>query len=398
MSGPTRIAHILPSLSPRSGGLYTVVSSLAKKSAECHVEIKVYGAQDVAEPVNSGAWAPAIARELGTKGPARFSYMPDLVRELEDYIPQIIHVHGIWAYPLIAAHQYARSHGVYRILSPHGMLDGWALDQSKWLKKVAGWAYQNRGLRSVDCIHALCEAEVEEIRRFGLHSPICVIPNGVEIVKMNLANDYSHPSWIRDIAGNKNVLLFLSRIHPKKGLANLLHAWQLVMKDSTSSIDEWILLIVGNDETGHMQELEQLKEQLGLQSRVFFLGPQYGREKAAIFSRADAFILPSLSEGMPAVVLEAWSYALPALITPQCNLQEGFEAGAAIKIEPDPDEIATVLKKFFVLPRSQREKIGRAGLSLVERHFDWRVTVQKMLATYRWLGGYEKKPDFVRTV
>jgi poly(glycerol-phosphate) alpha-glucosyltransferase len=127
---------------------------------------------------------------------------------------------------------------------------------------------------------------------------------------------------------------------------------------------------------------------LGIERDVAFVGPQFRERKAAGFSHADAFILPSFSEGQPMAVLEAWAYQLPVVMTPSCNLPEGFEAGAALRVSPEPKDIARGLRELFDMGDHQRHEMGRRGKELVARRFSWTEIGVQMLAMNQWvLGG-----------
>ncbi|MCB1809832.1 MAG: glycosyltransferase, partial [Candidatus Competibacteraceae bacterium] len=123
----------------------------------------------------------------------------------------------------------------------------------------------------------------------------------------------------------------------------------------------------------------------------------FNENKAASFTRADAFVLPSFSEGLPMAVLEAWSYSLPVLMTPQCNLPEGFEAEAAIAVMPEVSGIAAGLSTLFNLPESERLAIGQRGYKLVTERFTWTTVAAQMYAVYAWVLGQGAQPSCVIT-
>jgi poly(glycerol-phosphate) alpha-glucosyltransferase len=201
-------------------------------------------------------------------------------------------------------------------------------------------------------------------------------------------------------AGRK-VLLYLGRLHPKKGLANLLEAWSRTRKIQNK---EWLLAIAGWDQGGHEAELKRQATDLGLQwqdlpsrspgdKTLFFLGPQFGNAKRTIYSQCDAFILPSFSEGLPMVVLEAWAYGKPVLMTPECNLPEGFAAHAALRIEPSINNITEGLRQLFGMSHDERQTMGKRGLALVKDRFAWSKIAADMMSVYRWMAGGGIKPD-----
>jgi poly(glycerol-phosphate) alpha-glucosyltransferase len=128
---------------------------------------------------------------------------------------------------------------------------------------------------------------------------------------------------------------------------------------------------------------------------VHFAGPRYGPDKAAAFASSDAFILPSFSEGMPNAALEAWAHGLPSLLTPQCNLPEGFEYGAAIAIEPNELAIANGLRRLTAMTDGERRVMGGRGSALVAKRFSWQVVAAELEAVYRWLLGLQERPETV---
>jgi glycosyltransferase involved in cell wall biosynthesis len=173
----------------------------------------------------------------------------------------------------------------------------------------------------------------------------------------------------------------------------LVRAWQHVRTDAER--EGWCLVIAGWDQGGHSRELSELIRELCLGDSVRLIGPQFDGDKDATFRAVDAFILPSLSEGQPVAVLEAWSYGLPVLMTGQCNLQEGLAAGAAIELQPATSSIADALQALFRTPAAERHEIGRRGRRLVENRFTWERTTAEMSGVYAWLSGGGSPPACV---
>jgi poly(glycerol-phosphate) alpha-glucosyltransferase len=273
------------------------------------------------------------------------------------------------------------------------MLDPWAVKNSAWKKKIVGFLYENKHLRQAACIHALCMSEYEAVRAFGLKNPVAVIPNGVDLPEL----EEKHPEvdWFQNIKDGKKVLLFLGRLHPKKGLVNLLHGWAKAEKLAPGKTKPWQLVIAGWEQGGHRAELERLAADLGVEHDVHCIGPQFDEQKQATLARADAFVLPSLSEGLPMAVLEAWSYGLPVVMTRQCNLPEGFACGAALETEPEPDRIAESLLDLFSMSDTERTAMGRQGRELVKENYSWDRIGHEMAAVYKWMLGGGVAPSCV---
>jgi poly(glycerol-phosphate) alpha-glucosyltransferase len=272
------------------------------------------------------------------------------------------------------------------------MLDPWALRNS-WLKKrLAHHLYEWANLRAAACLHALNDEEALSIRRYGLTNPIAVIPNGVGLPDLR-ASDGNDAAPVLG-ADPRKPLLFLGRLHPKKGLVETIHAWKLVRDRSPEVAAQWRLVITGWDDGGHLPGLKALAVELGLAEDVSFQGPLFGAAKEAAFRAAGAFVLASYSEGLPNAVLEAWSHGLPVFMTEACNLPDGFVAGAAIAIDTAPDRLALVLSEH--LARSDLGAVGQRGRELVELRYNWDRVARDLAAVYAWLVSGAPRPDTVR--
>ncbi len=355
------------------------------------IKLKVFGIEDENTELDRGAWKGLEVASERVLGPRRFGYAPSLADRLFSGGLDLVHAHGIWMYPSIASLRWARREGRPYIISPHGMLDSWALAQSRWKKRLAGALFEDRHLAGAACLHALTRAEAQSMRRYGLRNPICVIPNGVQIPEKPAPPD---PPWAEAAGSDTRVLLYLGRLHPKKGLTELLVAWsQFGLK---AIARPWRLVIAGWDDGGHAGWLRSLSKVLGIEGTVIFAGPQHGAAKSASFARASAFILPSQSEGLPMSVLEAWASSVPVLMTPECNLPEGFDAGAAIPIAaPHPIEIRNTLEQLFSTGEARLRAIGMRGTELVRHNFSWDCAARQMKVVYEWVLGRGERPASV---
>src|SRR5258708_7378677 len=304
----------------------------------------------------------------------------------------MMQLHGLWMYPTVAALAWHRRTGRPFIVNPHGMLNDWAVKNSRWKKRIAGWCYQNAGLRQAACIRALCPSEAKSIRAYGLRNPVCVIPNGIDLPA---ACPAWPPPWSGRIESGKRVLLYLGRLHPKKGLLNLLRAWAELRSLGWPEAGDWELAIAGWGQNGHEAELKTLAHELGLGRSVHFLGPQFGEAKASAYHHADAFVLPSAGEGLPMVILEAWAHSRPVLMTPACNLQEGFDAEAAIPIDTGVHNIIGGLEVLFSMSEQERRALGARRPQFVATHFTWPAIAAATGAVQEWILGFGPKPSCV---
>lgn len=386
-------AHVLAWVSRNAGGLLLSVSGLAKAQAAIDgMQVEAFGSHDEFADDDLLQWQPLRVRTAPVVGPARFCYTPALARRVEEFGPEIVHSAAVWTWQAAMVNQLHGRQKIPYVLSTRGTVDGWALRHSRWKKAIALRLFQQEHFDQAACIHALNESELASIRRFGLKNPVCVIPNGVEIPEENPQSTFRHRRW-----DGRKVLLYLGRIHPKKGLVNLIRAWAAIADGDGRSrmAKDWVLVIAGWDEGGHERVLQRLARQAGVQDSMFFVGPKFGEEKAALYRSCDAFILPSFSEGLPMVVLEAWAYGKPVLMTPECNLPEGFAAGAAIHIEPEATSIETGIRGLLQAQGADLREMGMKGRALVTERFTWPKIARQMIAVYEWVLGGGPAPSCV---
>lgn len=388
-AGKISLAVLTGSMSRRAGGLFNSVRALSRHLEQAGVGVQVFAGEDQFSTKDRAAWGETPLHTFPVRGPQVFGYQPELLAALQHMQPDIVHLHGIWMYSSIAAMAWSKTTGP-RIISPRGMLDPWAVANSAWKKRFAAALYETRNLRGAACIHALAESERRAIRAYGVRAPIAVIPNGVD----PSIGDQSQPSpaWEENLPDDAHKLLFLGRIHPKKGLAALIEAYQQLR---SGEADQWHLVVAGWDQGDHEAELKAQVTAAGLEQSVHFIGPQFGDDKAATLSAADAFILPSQSEGLPMAILEAWAFRLPVLMTGECNIPEAFPAGAAIEITRNPKDLAEALRQFMALPQAERDRIGEQGRTLVETRFNWPSIADKMSRTYSWVLHGGSCPEWV---
>src|SRR6516164_858227 len=209
-------------LSHRSGGVHESVSRLALSlQTEPGSQVTVFGLADnrASEEGRRGRSAAGFT----TYGPPSFGYAPGLSAALKAAELDLLHVHGLWMHYSVACRRWARATGRAYVISPHGMLDPWALRHSGWKKQLALLAYEREHLQKASCLHALCHAEADAMRTIGLRNPICIVPNSVDLP---ILEPGSTPAWRKQIPASAKILLYLGRLHAKKGLINLLRAWE----------------------------------------------------------------------------------------------------------------------------------------------------------------------------
>lgn len=337
------------------------------------------GRKDEFSEQDSAAWAPLPLTALEGVGPARWAYMPELSRMLRDTAPEIIHLHGLWQYCALATLQHARRTGTPYIVSAHGMLEPWSLQQSRMKKGIIALLFQKECMDEAFCIRATSNLEVESIRSAGFKNPIANIPNGVEFPE----------SLPPRVARKMRRALFLSRIHPKKGLVNLIEAWSIVRPKG------WELAIVGPDELNHLATLQGMVAAKGLVDQIHFPEEAWGNQRDEEYFKSDLFILPTYSENFGLVVPEALCRGVPVITThgtPWEDLQT-HRCGWWIEIGVEP--LVAALREALELPDAELWQMGDRGREMVRTKYSWGPIGETMADVYEWLVGLRSRPDCV---
>lgn len=310
-------------------------------------------------------------------------YESTLERLLLSSPSNLIHDNGIWTPRHCSSTRLARKMDVPLVLSPRGMLQPWALEFKKIKKSIAWNLYQRNNLNGVSVFHAASESEVESIRSLGFKQPIAMIPNGIPLH----ASDKYKIKKLPKINGKKTAL-YLSRIHPSKGLVELIHAWSNVRPNG------WGLVVAGPDEAGHKKEVIRVIREKGLSNDIEFLGPVSGIEKESAFLSADLFILPSFSENFGLVVAEALSYSVPVITTTGAPWPDLEKYNCGWWVAPNVDCIAKALKQATAQSANMLSIMGENGFNYVQR-FSSDITGDKFLELFLWILGKGSKPSFI---
>lgn len=371
-----KVLFLTASTSRSAGGLYFTITELSKVLLSKGVDVAVLGFDDAYSEDDRLAFGDVPVKNYNRCNfPVlkTFGYSTNLMKILEELNPDIIHLQGLWMYHSWAALKYKKRHSrVKIIIEPHGMLDPWAVKNSAWKKKIVGFLFEYKNLRDADCLHALCQSELESIRKFGLSNKIVIIPNGI-----NLPEHSALPK--------RNIVQYIGRIHPKKGLSLLIEAVSIIRKTHPDTLLNWKIRIAGWDQNGYQEELVKKVSDYSIEKFIDFSGPRFGAEKKRDLAESKAFIIPSYSEGLPMSVLEAWSFGLPVIMTEYCNLPEGIEANAAIKVETTPESVAEGLLQIMTGGDEKLQQMGEVGRSLVVKSFTWDSIADKTIEMYNSL-------------
>ena len=302
-----------------------------------------------------------------------------LVREKSiDYI----HSHGLWEMPVIYASWIARKNNIPLIVSPRGALSEKAMKTGLKMVKVIFWTlFQKKALLSATCFHATSDSEYRDIRRMGFTQPVSIIPNGVDIQECKNIVKHTHKT-----------LLFFGRIHPIKGIENLLHAWALVQ----SKFPDWRLEIAGPASKRYTNKIKLIANQLRIE-RIDFLGPLYGEHKWSAYKNADLYILPSFSENFGMTIAESLSIGTPVIASKGTPWGSLVRMNAGFWVENDVKSLEDCLREVLNMSVEELHKIGNNGFYWMRKEFSWDGVSKKMLETYQYIL-YNEEPlsDFIK--
>ncbi len=283
----------------------------------------------------------------------------------------VLHGHGLWLMPNVYPGWNAAHHGRPLIVSPRGMLGKAALKFSNGRKKVFWALAQRHVLEVAKCLHATSVQEFEDIRAFGLKAAVAIVPNGIDVPVMDEAGCVQQ----RGI----RTLLYLGRVHPKKGIDRLIRAWSHV----EAAYPDWRLRIVGPSEGGHGEVLRGIAASLGL-SRIQFEDGLYGKAKLAAYREADVFVLPTLNENFGMTVAEALANATPVISTKGAPWKGLVDNACGWWIDHGVEPLAATLAEAMALPRAALDEMGARGRAWMARDFSWDRIAAEMVDVYRW--------------
>ena len=302
----------------------------------------------------------------------------------------IFHDNGIWLPFNNSISRFCIKNNIPYLISIHGMLEPWSINNKRLKKKIAWLMYQKNNLRCANVIHATSEMEAKNIMKFNLGVPVAIIPNGIKMPKQEeFIKNYNINSL-----GLKNderrIMLFTGRIHPKKGLLNLLKAWV----NSSNYLKDWRLVIVGFPEGDHLKELINFSNKNNLNNSVDFLGPLIGDDLVNIYRNSDVFVLPTFSENFGLVVAEALSYGLPTITTQGTPWSILEKENAGWWCKPTSVEISKILERVSNMNNIEYLKMSNNAIR-ISKKFNWNDISLSFLDLYQWVLGFKKKPDFV---
>jgi glycosyltransferase involved in cell wall biosynthesis len=348
-----KVLQILPTIDKNYGGPIVVVEEITNKLREKSVKIDIF-------PIN------AISNFI-----TRIFLLIKLIPQYD-----LIHIHCIWSLQNTVASFIARMFSIPYILTPHGMLDRWSLKQKSIKKYIYYILIEKYNFKNAKFTHFLNLEELNESKDFFNFKKIIIIPNGSDI-KSNLENISHLNPRIDDLKNNnKIILLYLGRLHPKKGLDDLLKSFSQVIKINPN----FHLLVAGGGDELYINKLKNLLNRLAINDYVSFLGPIYGQDKLFLLKKSNIFILPSYQEGDSVAIKEAMSFYVPVIITKACHFEEVEINKAGKIVSNDLNELKNAI--LFFSDENIRQLYGSNGFNLIANKYTWEIVANEYYKLY----------------
>lgn len=317
-----------------------------------------------------------------------------LDEEFQNTNDKIIHTHNLWNYIPYLAYKQSRKYHIPYIVAIRGSLYKWSLAQSKLQKKVAWILFQRKVLQNASCIHVTEVKEMEAVRKLGINTPIAIVPNGIDLQEFTNMKNKRDAKQILNLNIEKKYILFMSRVHPKKGLEYLVNAWVKTADRYT----EWDLLIVGPQyDKKYMDKIVNIIDSHNLKGRVTFTGMLTGEYRIDAFSASDLFVLPSHTENFGIVIAEAMAAKLPVITTHGTPWKEIEEHNAGWWVELTQENIDKSLNDAISSNEIELKQKGLNGFELI-KNYEWKYQAKKMKNLYEYILYGTEKPDFVYEV
>ena len=313
----------------------------------------------------------SLERQLRSAGVDVVLNPPEL--EHDDGDGTVVHFHGMWEWSFARLAARCRKLGIPYVVSPHGMLEPWAFRHKAWKKRPYFYAVERPMLKGARCLVATSDLEAAHLRQYTGHVKVSVIPLAVST---DMGPDYEAARERLGWKPDERIMLFLSRIHPKKGLHLLLEALERIESDLLRGVR---LVVVGDGEEAFVRRLKERSKRLSC--KVHWVGPVWGDEKWSYLQGADLFCLPTYSENFGLAVQEACQVGTPVLTTYETPWAFLSDWGGGLIVRPETEDIGAALETFlkeFVWSFEQRIIFA----DRTHRHFDPDRITKLYLDTY----------------
>lgn len=380
------ILHVISNMDPTSGGVAAAAIGLTKAQREIGINASMMSSYP---PGQSGVVAQDL-RQLGidvrTVGPCpgRINRHPLIRPTLEAAMRNIdvVHIHGLWEEVLHCAAVIARRQQIPYLVTPHGMLDPYSLKRSRWIKQFLLTLRVRRNLNFAKALHYTSDAEKQLATPLNLRPMSITEPNGIDFFEfINLPVRGAFRDRL-GISATRPVILFLSRLHPKKGLDLLIPAFARFIGNLKQDLIPK-LVIGGPDANGYRATLEQMVARLNISDSVVFSGMLHGVERVQAYVDSDLFALPSYQENFGIVVAEAMACATPVLISDQVNIWPVVKTNTLGQVcHTTIDDIHAHLQDWY-MDREQWRAAAQKSPEFVRSNYGWGQIAHRWIENYK---------------
>lgn len=360
-----KIIHYIPSIDRTWGGTSTYMQVLGKelgKLAEVHI---ITHSSENPLPIDN-----CKMHYVSGYNPLKGSFKIEVNKLLDVLKPDLVHVNCCWMPTCSLVQKMAQKRNIKVVLTPHGMLEPWIIKRHYWTRKVpALLLYQRTAIKKADCLQATAESEKQNLLKLGYNSNIKIVKLGIDAESIAMKT-----SWKKT-----KQLLFLSRVHVKKGINYLIEAADILRDE----LQGYKILVAGEGDADYVASLKQLIMDKGLQDIIQLIGGVYGDKKWELFQTSDFFVLPTHSENFGLAIAESLASGTPVITTvgTPWNDLNSSNAGAWIEIGTQP--LVETLRRFLSLSDEELETMGKNGRKLIETKYSAKVMAEEIMEVYQ---------------
>lgn len=359
-----RIIHYIPGIDRTEGGTATYMQVLAKelgRMAEVHI-LTHLGENPLPMENCQVHYIPPYR-------PFSKGWRRKILQLFHETEPDVVHVNCCWTPTCVAIQHLAQKLGYKVVLTPHGMLEPWIIHRHYWTRKLpALLLYQKAAIAKAVCLQATAESERDNLLKLGYNKNVHVVRLGIDVEGIRMKS-----SWRKT-----RQILFLSRVHVKKGINYLIEA-ACQLRDE---LQGYRIMVAGEGDAEYVASLKQAIVEKGLQDIIQLIGGVYGDEKWKLFQSSDFFVLPTHSENFGLAIAESLASGTPVITTvgTPWNDLNSSHSGAWIEIGTQP--LVDTMRRFLALNDEQLEVMGRNGRRLIETKYSAQVMAEEMMELY----------------
>jgi len=360
-----KIIHYIPSIDRIAGGTSTYMQVLGKelgKLAEVHI---ITHASENPLPISN-----CKIHNLSVYNPINGRFKNEISKLFDVIKPDLVHVNCCWMPACAFVQQMAQKRNIKVVLTPHGMLEPWIIKRHYWTRKLpALLLYQKAAIQNADCLQATAESEKQNLLKLGYNSNIKIVKLGIDAESIAMKT-----SWKK----NKQ-LLFLSRVHVKKGINYLIEAADMLREE----LQGYKILVAGEGDADYIDSLKQQIMDKGLQNIIHLIGGVYGDKKWKLFQTSDLFVLPTNSENFGLAIAESLASGTPVITTVGTPWNDLNSSKSGAWIEIGTQSLVETLRRFLSLTDEDLEAMGKNGRKLIETKYSAKVMAEEMLKVYQ---------------